>query len=202
MEGILEMDEYSDECVRINDWVKHSPELDSLCIYSVTQYAWKKDSLLMEVSLEDNSKRWLLASPVSSKMHKRKRQVMGLSSTLYIIEKPSNAYTCKLQVVETPSRKRLFSYCNVKLEDNTLGKILRHLDVHVALLIGYTLFALYLAMIISIIVLNIMCIVLLKRHFEEISSAEGVGLQILYTLAPLLPTVVWISLRIMTYIIT
>ena len=66
MEGIFEMEEYSDEGGKLKTWVERPHELDSLCIYSVIQYAWTNDSLLMEISINDGSTKWLLASPASS----------------------------------------------------------------------------------------------------------------------------------------
>ena len=177
MEGIFDIREYSDECANIRTEVERFSELDSLCLYSVLQYAWKKDSLLMEVSLDDNSKRWLLASPAST-----------------------NSYRCKLQKVDIPSREYLSTYHNVKLVDNSFIKILRKLDVHWAFAIAYSLFILYGLLHLLVIILSIYGVVYAVKHRNEIMAEKVMLKKVLYICAPIFPIVTWVILRLMTYI--
>ena len=176
MEGIFEMGEYSEECEKTESWVEKSHEIDSLCIYSVLQYAWKTDSLLMEVSLDDGCKRWLLASPASTPK-----------------------YRCRLQEVKEPCDENLLSYFNVKLEDNAWDRFLRHFDVNTAYIIYLSLSIIYHSLFIMTFVLNIICVILLAKYYDEITFKESFLVKIIDICIPIIPSVVWICIRIMTY---
>lgn len=176
MNGILDIREYSDVCGMIGMHVENPQKLDSLCIYSVLQYAWKKDSLLMEVSLADNSRRWLLASPASS-----------------------SEYKCKLQ--EEDIRKiDFFTWHNVKLEDHLFQRIFRQTELHVALGIAVMLLAIYVTLIISTIVLNIWCVIYAVKHRDDIDAEQIIAKRLIYIYAPIFPFVIWVLCRVLTFI--
>ena len=178
MDRILDMPEYCDIPEIINTWVEHSPKLDSLCIYSVTQYAWKKDSLLMEVSLKDNTMRWLLASPPSL-----------------------SEYRCKLQEVAISDIKNLSSYHKVSLANNYRGNLFDAigLDLETQLYIEYALAIGYLLMILAIPVLNVVCLILLIKYRNEIDAV--LYKRILDVCALIFPIVVLIGVRIITFMV-
>lgn len=171
MEGIFEMGEYSDECFTIKPWIERPCELDSLCLYSVLQYAWKKDSLLMEVSLADGSKRWLLASPASSTKH-----------------------MCKLQEVVTPCRNDIDSYHKITLYIEEPNK--RVLFAILELLYSIT----YIILIISIPILNIICLVFVIQNGNKLNKLNiNVYHKICYIVFSIctimMPIVVWFVVR-------
>lgn len=178
MGRIFAMPEYADVPETIRPWVEHSPELDSLYIYSVTQYAWKKDSLLLEVSLKDNTKRWLLASP------------------------PSSAeYRCKLQEVELMGIQNLSSYHRVSLANNHLSTFCDAIgfSFQTQLYIDYALAIGYFLMILSIPILNVVCLILLIKYFKEI-NAEAVIYKVFDVCALVFPCITLICLRVITHL--
>lgn len=177
MEGIFDIYEYSDDCGTIRSEIERHSDLDSLCIYSVLQYAWKKDSLLLEVSLDNNSNIWLLASPASSKN-----------------------YRCKLQIADMPSREYLSTYHNIKLVDNTFIGLLRKLDANWAFAICYSLVVLYGILHLFLIVLNVWVGVYAVKYRDLIMTEKVMLKKALYICAPALPIVTWIILRLVTYI--
>ena len=178
MDGIFGMPEYvEDICDQIRPWVEHSPELDSWCVYSLTQYAWKKDSLLMEVSLKDNSRRWLLALPPSS-----------------------SEYRCKLQEVELMGIQNLSSYHRVSLANNHLSTFCDAIgfSFQTQLYIDYALAIGYFLMILSIPILNVVCLILLIKYFKEI-NAEAVIYKVFDVCALVFPCITLICLRVITH---
>lgn len=177
MEGILSIHEYSNEYGAIPIWIERYPELDSLCINSVLQYAWNKDSLLMEVALSDGSKQWLLASPS-------------------LISK----YRCKLQEVEPPNLENLSTWHNIKLVDNTFHTFLKNMDFSVATGFFYVLLIVYVIIIILIIILNAWCFVCAVKFHNLIKVEESKCKKILYICAPIFPLAIWVMLRIITYV--
>lgn len=143
MEGIFDMGEYTDECETIEPWIERSHELDSLCIYSVLKYAWRKDSLLMEISIKDGSTRWLLASPASSAKYK-----------------------CKLQEIATPNSDNLSSYHMITLYADKPNK--RAFDA----LMELVLTSINIFLTISIIVLNLICLILTIKYCVELDTSD------------------------------
>lgn len=177
MEGIFDFYEYSEECGRIQQCIEKSQELDTLCIFSVLQYAWKKDSLLMEVSLKDGSNRWLLATPTSS-----------------------DGYKCKLVEVGIPINERMAGYCNIKLENNALQIFLKRIDIRVALVLCYTLCILYGILVISLIIMEIGCLSFVIKYYNYIKNdTPGIQIKKIYVYTPMIPVIVWILLRVLTY---
>lgn len=175
MEGIFEMREYSEDCENISRRVERSSELDSMCFYSLLQYTWKNDSLMMQMSLKDGSKCWLLASPASS-----------------------SEYKCALRKLDTSEINNTFF--TVDLETSTLRDFFRKFDVHVALLAAYLYYAMHAILTIAIVVLAIRSIVLLKKYYYKITLGKGVAQKIAYLLIPFLPFITWVGLKIMTYV--
>ena len=179
MERIFGMPEYTDICMPIITWVEHSPALDSLCVNSVTQYAWKKDSLLMEVSLQDGSRQWLLASSPSS-----------------------FEYRCKLQEVEIQNLPSLSSYHRVSLANNHLSTFFDAigLSFRTQLYIDYALAISYFLMLLSILVLNIVCLVLSVKYFKEINAEKVIYKKVLYLCTLIFPIIIFIIGRIITHL--
>lgn len=179
MDRIFDMPEYSDIPEIIMTWVEHSPKLDSLCIYSVTQYAWKKDSLLMEVLLKDNTKRWLLASPPSS-----------------------SEYRCKLQEVVISEIKNLPSYHKVSLANNCREKFFDAigLDFKTQLYIEYALAIGYFLIIFFIPILNVACFVLLIKHLKEFNTETIIYKKVFDVCTLIFPVVILLCIRFVTHI--
>ena len=180
MEEVIGMFEYSNACGYIESWVERSDEVDSLCIYSVLQYGWKKDSILMEVILEDDSRRWLLVSPPSCK-----------------------DYTCKLEEVDITKNIELSSFHLIRLvtqywnweRNQSILMSPNESEVYIKLI----LIIIYGLSIISIIILNIVCLVLGIMHYKEIFAAKNTFRKIMYICIPVIPTLAYIILRMITY---
>lgn len=175
IDGIFESPVCADNCETIPIWIENPQGLDSLCIYSVLQYAWKKDSLLMEVSLSDSSTRWLLASPASSKQHK-----------------------CKLQEVAISDNQLPLTFHSITLQHKDPNK--GHLFEAVWLL--QAIF--YIILLISIPILNVLCLILTIRAFSKlkIKAADAhreIICILLYVCTTIMPIIVWNILRAQTY---
>ena len=175
MEGIFDMGEYTDKCGTIKPWIERPSELDSLCVYSVLQYAWKKDSLLMKVSLADNSTRWLLASPASSPKYK-----------------------CKLQEVMPHNSDNLNGYHKITLYIQEPTK--RVMDALIELLLSIT----YLILLFSIPILNIICLVYAFKNYDKFNKAhveirQKIYSIVFYVCTVIMPFVVWLIIRIISH---
>lgn len=179
MDMIFDMPEYVDICMPISTLVEYSPELDSLCIHSVTQYAWKKDSLLMEVSLKDDSRRWLLASPSSL-----------------------SEYICKLQEIEILDIKNFSAYHRVTLANNHLETFFNAigLSFDTQLYINRVFAIGYLLMILSIPILNVVCLILFIKYFKEIHAEAAIYKKVFDVCALIFPCITLICLRVITHL--
>lgn len=173
MEGIFDMGEYSDEGGTLKTWIERPHELDSLYIYSVLQYAWAKDSLLMEVSMDNGSTRWLLASTASSKK-----------------------YRCKLQEVENPDSAYLSSLYNIKLHNNDLIYCMQSLFsiLHIILLISVP--------ILNVICLILTIIACYKHNMVWANICRKVFGIVFYVCTTIMPITVWKALRVITFLQT
>ena len=174
MEGIFDMGEYTDECEMIEPWIERPRELDSLCIYSILKYAWKKDSLLMEVSIKDGSTRWLLASPASS-----------------------SKYKCKLQEIKTPSSDYIKSYHRITLYADTPKR--RTFDA----LMEFVLRTIHIILILLIPMLNLICLILTIKNCIELDATDIVFrkiYQIIFMLfTTFMPRIVLFVIRKITF---
>ena len=165
----------TEHCVFIKDNVRRVPTLDSLQISSVVQYAWKKDSLLMEVILANKSVKWLLASPA--------------------ISTDAN-YICQLQEIEVPTKEQLSSCHQIRLLDRYLPPV--HWPQSWTGVFQKTNFFEWwipvegLLLFMTTPFLNLICLVLFIEHRSEWRAEPSVLKRSLYILALLFPLIVYL----------
>lgn len=176
MEGIIGFLEYTDECAIIEDDVDRTHDIDSLCIYSVSQYAWKRDTLLIAVSLEDGSEQWLCASPS-------------------LLEE----YKCQLKKIDTPDTKYLSSFHLVHLKDEPLVVFLNKYNQNLRVILLGTLITLYFGIIIGVLVLHVICIVFAIMKMENIGKERNILWKIFYISVPFVPIVIFAILIFMRF---
>ena len=170
MEGIFEMEEYSDEGGKLKTWVERPHELDSLCISSVIQYAWTNDSLLMEISINDGSTKWLLASPASSKN-----------------------YRCKLQEIAAPNNSDFSSWHNIRLHNNGLTFYMQFLYfiLHIILLLSIP--------ILNMICLILTIMACYKHNIVWANAYQKFFYILFYGCTTVMPITIWKALREITF---
>lgn len=177
---IIVRGDYSNTCATIGAYAQSSPEVDSLCIYSISQYAWKKDSLLMEVVLQDESKQWIMASPLQK----------------------SHLIKCQLNLVPTPTDKELSAYHRIQLDNSELREFIKKLNLNDSALLHLTLGVIitYGLLLLSIPVLWILSIILGIIQYSRTTKENGnIYRNITYIIIPLIPLIVIILLRIFKF---
>lgn len=189
MEPIIEADEYSEkeQYAFISDRVQKSSALDSLQIVSIVQYSWKKDSLLLEVILANKSVKWLLASPA--------------------ISTDAN-YICQLQEIEVPTKEQLSSCHQIRLIDKPHPLVLmirrwaNKLDDDTLMYASLFIILGLLLLLMLVPLLNLICLILWRKHRTEWRAEPSVLKRSLYILALLFPLIVYITINLLSWYTT
>lgn len=163
----------------IGDKVQRSAELNSLHISHVASYAWKKDSLLMEVVLDDESTQWLLASPTTA---------------------IDSQYICQLQAIDNPSKEYISSYRPIRLKDNAFETWIRNkfedLDEAKKKTITFVFFLM--GVILGYLfppTLYLVCWILWIKHYVEWKAEPSIYKKMMDILMLLYPLIVYILFR-------